>query len=219
MNTEIQEFIAKARERNVSDDDIRVRLSDAGWEQVVIAAALSTDGLTVPLPPQRVAATPIIDTKRKSQTILLSDDERRIKSVVFEYHIMFITLWLVVIAAFWAINGALAGSEFSSIKFPVTAVIVCLPILGVLFSRRVKQERREPEIRRVNDRVQLIHATQSLAFLFLVIHTIYLVYQLISASDSLAQQAFSWVCSFILFGGIFVYYWNDSKRSLKPADR
>ena len=211
MNTELYSFIEEARAKGWDDDKIYQQLTAAGWDANEVNAAIannSNDGLVVPKPPSSSHAHTTTTTRDESP--MLTDKEQGVKAMIFEYHIMFITLWVVAVAAFWAMNALLFGADLSSVTFPATAIIVCLPVLAFFFIRRIGAERQDPTIRRIKDRLNLIHGTQSLAFIIVLIHTIYAVYQLMSGGDSMAQQLVSWFFTIVVFGGIFAYYWQNT---------
>src|SRR5690348_17088760 len=104
MDTNLKQFVEKARQENWSDDDIQSKLTGAGWSERAVHEALGQRELEVPLPPASeaenapaVTRTPMIE---KGKVKLLSADEQRVKSLVFEYHMMFLTMWITIIAAF-----------------------------------------------------------------------------------------------------------------------
>ena len=204
MANELTDFIDKARARQLSNEEIKQKLLASGWNEETVAAALGDD-LIAPSPPtsQITNDSPNPLTKR----------EENVRLKMFEYNMMFVTLWVVAIAMFWIVNAFLFTSDAAVIKFPLTALLVCLPILLVLFFRIREHEHQDPELKHVSARLKLIQATQTIAFLFVIIHTIFVLYQVLNGSQSLAHQVISWLGTMLIFGGIFVYFWLDTHKA------
>lgn len=204
MDDELKSFIQKAREKNLTNEEIKAKLLAAGWNEEVVSASLG-DELVAPVPPasRRGSDAPNPLTKR----------EETVRLKMFEYNIMFLTLWVVALAMFWIINAFLFTDDTSVITFPLTALLVCLPIFLILFFRVRDHERNDLELKHVSGRLHLVQSTQSIAFVFLLIHTIFALYQVINGSDSMAQQLVSWLGSLTIFGSIFAYYWQDTHRA------
>ena len=205
MGNELENFILQAKQKNLTTDEIKSKLLAAGWSEDVISAALG-DQLIAPPPPTKGSETDAPNP--------LTQREETVRLKMFEYSIMFLTLWVAALAMFWLFNGLLFGSDYSELKFPLTAIIVCLPVFLVLFLRVRKHEERDPELKHISGRLHLVQNSEGVAFVILLIHTIYVLYQFLSGTtDNLAQQFLSWIGSLVLFGGIFAYYWFDTHRA------
>lgn len=204
MDNELNIFIQKARAKNLTTEQIRSKLLAAGWNQETVDASLADD-LIAPSPPagQRSSDAPSPLTKR----------EETVRLKMFEYNIMFLTLWIVAIAMFWIINAFLFTSDSSVIVFPLTALLVCLPVFLVLFFSVRRHEAKDPELKHVGGRLHLVQSSQSISFVILLLHTIFALYQILKGSNSVGQQLMSWLGSVVIFGGIFVYYWQDTHKA------
>ncbi len=200
MNNELKAFIQKARDKNLSNEEIKAKLMAAGWNEEDVTAGLGDD-LIAPSPPSRRGSDAPSPLTKREETVRLK---------MFEYNIMFLTLWIVALAMFWIINAFLFSADASVVKFPLTALLVCMPIFLVLFFRTRAHESEDPELKHVSGRLHLVQSSQSIAFVFLLIHTIFALYQIIDGSDSSGQQLLSWLGSLVVFGGIFAYYWLDT---------
>lgn len=207
MSSELESFISKAREKNWPDDAIRSKLLAGGWEDGQISAALGDD-LLVPTPPSGGFHQASSDSAAP-----LSKTEETVKIKIFDYNMMFVTLWIAAISTFVMINALLFGTEGSLFKFPLTALIVSAPVFLVLFTRVRKLEVQDPQIKHVAARLHLIQATQNLAFIIILLHSIFALYQVISGSKTAFQQVISWLATLIIFGSIFIYYWSDTHKS------
>lgn len=203
MNDELKSFIEKARLKNLNNDEIKAKLLAAGWSQEMVRGILDDD-LVAPAPPTN---------RGNDAPSPLSKREESIKLKMFECNIMFLTLWIVAIAAFWIINVFLFTSDTSAVTFPLTALLVCLPVFLILLFRMRAHDRDDPELRHVAARLHMAQSSQALAFIILLIHTIYMVYQLLSGSDNSAFQLLSFAGSLVIFGGIFSYYWVNTHRA------
>ncbi len=206
MNEQLQQFIENAKQKGLDDQTIRTKLITAGWPEQDVNQALMPDDLQVPLPPAKVAG----HTKADTLPISLNEQGRRVK--VFEYHIMFLTLWIAVIAIVWIINVFLFTSSRTFITFPLTALLVSLPLVLILFFRLGHLEDADPDLKLLPERLRMVQSTQSLSFIVLLVHTIFALYQILSGSHSAGQQALSWCASLIIFGGLFAYYWQDTHK-------
>ncbi len=204
-NSDLDSFVQKARGAKLSDEDILQKLSAQGWPDSDINEALGD--LEVPKPPTNGKSK---STQTRNSSDLLDSREQGLKAKVFEYNIMFLNLWVAAFATFWIFNAFLFTTDADVVKFPLTALMVTLPLFLILFARIRRVEAKDPDVKRVAARVHLVQTTQGLCFIVLLVHTIFALFQFVDGSDTMAQQLISWFCTILIFGGIFSYYWAES---------
>lgn len=211
-NQDLQTYIQKAQANKTPDETIKNNLTKQGWpEEMVRVALIGEQELTVPKPPNDLKSAQIDQVTSTSST-LLDSHEQGLKTRVFEYNIMFLNLWVAAFAMFWIINAFIFTADSSVIAFPLTALLVTLPLFLLMLFRIRSLEKKDPDIKRIAARIHLVQTTQGLAFIMLLIHTIFALYQILHGSDSTAQQLASWLGTLVVFGGIFWYYWVEAHK-------
>ncbi len=223
MNDDLVKFITKARGLGLSDDDIKSKLINEGWPEAQINSVMY-DQLVVPRPHK-------VDSRRNDDNLnnknviqmrsvdaqsSLSDQEVKTKLRIFDYNMMFLSLWIVVAGLIAIINLMLfSGDGLTAIRFPITMLIVGFPVMLLFLFRTREAERKNPELKRIAGRVHLVQSTQALTFLILLIHTTVFIFKLMGSGDNKFYQFVSWLMSLIVLGGTFLYYWIDSHKSVK----
>ncbi len=225
---ELQEFITKARAKHLTNDAIREKLLLAGWEASAISAALDDDDLVAPKPPAQSQTT---DTKPHAEPVAVVEN---LSVRGFEYRILFVLIFITVASIIGIANVLLSQYQSAELAFPLTLLLVGGPLGAFLFLRLRKAEQAEPQLRRDPSRRKMIQAIELVAFLAVLIHTITLLYLLISGhytsaghsyysdyssySDGYNQPSFfndflRWIITMVVAGGTFAYYWIDEHRS------
>lgn len=215
MNPELHEFIEKSRHHHKTDDEIRQNLVAAGWdEHQVVQALQGGEDIAVPAPPTNQLKNHS-DISQPSSTHAPISVVENLSPRGFEYNIMFITLWLTAIAAVIMINIFLYGEGLESAKFPLTILIVSLPVFGFMFYRLKQAETAEPRLLFDPSRRKSVQSTQRTAFIILLIQTIFTLYAFIEGADEVesGKIVVSWLLSVVVFGGIFAYYWKNTPRT------
>ncbi|MCA9332500.1 hypothetical protein KDA00_01360 [Candidatus Saccharibacteria bacterium] len=229
MSGDLDEFLEKAKKKGLSEDQIRVKLSGAGWSNEEIDEAL--DDLIAPPPPKNS------NKKESNQLVEKHSDsmqhDRPVAVVAnlsirgFEYAIMFISL----LASAFAV-GALAhkaiydmfaktssgysyGGTDNFSAFLVTILLVCFPIFAYMFIRLKKAEIDDPTLRKDPSRRKWVQFTELVTFIVGIGYIIWFVYSLITpdgSSEDTAQYFLHMLVTIIIAGGIFIYLWRDDRK-------
>ena len=219
----LSEYIAAAREKGHSDDQIKHDLIAAGWDKKMVSAALMPDA-DLPVPP------PPTETDPSSPRPVVQNLSTR----GLEFIIMFIALGVAAVAlgsilhssvnTLFGSNESILGSG-GSVPFAASALVVAFPILAYLFLRLQKAELANPSLRLDASRKRAIQITLVVTFLVGLGNVIYFVYSLMSgnnndsyntfgssAANSLLGNFVHLVITLAIAGGIFVYYWRDEHQ-------
>ncbi len=217
------DYIAAAREKGYSDDQIKHDLVSAGWDKKMVSAAIRPDGdLPVPPPP------PETDPSSPRPVV------QNLSTRGLEFIIMFIALGVAAVAlgsllhssvnTLFGSNESILGSG-GSMPFAASALVVAFPILAYLFLRLQKAELANPSLRLDASRKRAIQITLVVTFLVGLGNVIYFVYSLMSGNNNDAYNTFGssaansllgnfvhLVITLAIAGGIFVYYWRDEHQ-------
>jgi len=222
MESEVDKFIAKARERGLEDKYIKQKLIDAGWNERDANDVLG-DGLIVPPPPSLVESRAHAKPKNHEPIAVVQNLSVR----GFEYAIMFISMLISAFAV-----GALAhifvydlfdkvgdtydyGQSDPTSAFLVTVLIVCFPIFAYMFIRLKKAELDNPNLRSDPSRRRWSQFTQLVAFLFGIGYLVAFLYSLInpdSTKNSFLMVFINMAITLVIAGGIFIYLWKEDHR-------
>ncbi|HET7320149.1 MAG TPA: hypothetical protein VFI84_01015 [Candidatus Saccharimonadales bacterium] len=135
-----------------------------------------------------------------------------------EYTMMMLCLWLAAASLIWVllalING---GAHFNILSFPISLMLVCVPVFGWFFLRLKKAELNDPQLKLDPSKRRLTQFTQVIAFaacLFNLIAFVYLIFSKMSGSagPSLGKTFLNLIIILLVAGGVLVYYWNDEHR-------
>lgn len=219
----LSDYIAAAREKGHSDDQIKHDLIAAGWDKKMVSAVLTVDGdLPVPPPP------PENDPNSPRPVV------QNLSTRGLEFIIMFIALGVAAVAlgsllhssvnTLFGSNESILGSG-GSVPFAASALVVSFPVLAYLFLRLQKAELANPSLRLDASRKRAIQITLVVTFLVGLSNVIYFVYSLMSggnndsyntfgssAANSLLGNFVHLVITLAIAGGIFVYYWRDEHQ-------
>ena len=211
-NSNLEKYVASAREQKVPDNEIRDQLVKAGWSESDITTALSpqpSSNVNLPPPPA----------------------PRFGMWVAFQYILLFISLYVTATAVssifHYAVDDFIKDpidrtgrySGFSLlfgelVLVHVAALIVAFPIFGALFFIVKKEAMAKPAIRGLKVRKILIYITLVITFLILIGHLIGTVYSFLSGTVSTRTLAHLAV-TFTVTGSIFAYLlrevWEDRK--------
>lgn len=136
-----------------------------------------------------------------------------------EYLFMSICLWIgaagLVASLLLLVNGQTSAS---TLAFPATSLVVCIPIFAIFFIRLKKAELADPALRFDASKRRTSQITQVLAFLTSLFNIITFVYLLIAATAgnsvvSLGKAVINLLVILVIAGGILAYYWVDEHRS------
>ncbi len=224
-NKALTDYIAAARAKDHSDEQIKRDLIDGGWNSKIVTAALRTDDdLPVPPPPGDQ------DNSGSPRAVVQNFSTRGL-----EYIIMFIALGVSAVslgALLHSSINSLFGSDQSvlssggPVPFATAALVVALPVLAYLFLRLKSAELQDDSLRRDPSRKRAIQLTLIVTFLVGLGNVIYFVYSLMAGSDTDTYNSFgspaanSLLGNFVhlavtlaIAGGIFLYYWRDEHQN------
>ena len=230
MSQEIQNFIDAAKQKGLSEHEIKQKLLSAGWEHTLIDSAL--EGLAVPMPPkQDDLSVPSPNPVSISQPVTIVQNQ---STRGLEYNIMFLAL-LVTAFGFAGLLHDLVDlitntSVYEHIGgvFAITSLVVLGPIFTILFFRLRKAEESEPNLRKDPFRKKWVQSTLLFSFLIGIGHIIYFVYSILSpdrnsaydyyqsgatAGSETTALALHVFVTLVVVGGIFAYYWVDEHKS------
>jgi hypothetical protein len=213
MDTSLKKYIALAREKKLSTDEIKNSLLDAGWPEKQVRHALSKtqndDLLVPPPPPPQVAHIGMW--------------------VGFLYIIFFISLYVLATSIGWLFHIAIdqmtpnqANSSYtlfgslSQTRSLIASIIVSYPIFLVLAIVLKKQLLRQPAVRNIRSRKILIYITLIATFLIMLGHIIFTITSFLNGTVTTAALEHLGV-TFLIAGAIFWYFLDEVKYDKKDA--
>ncbi len=223
------EYIAAAREKGHSDNQIKADLLAAGWDRKMVAAGLKGQDDDLPVPPPPSA-------QNHDPQVLPHAVVQNFSTRGLEYIIMFIALAVAATSLGSILHSSvntLFGSDGSLLdstgptSIASSALIVSFPILAYLFLRLKKAELSDDRLRRDPSRKKSIQLTLIVTFIVGLGNVINFVYSLISsptstapsynafgspASSSILGNFVHLAITLAIAGGIFLYYWRDEHQ-------
>jgi hypothetical protein len=222
MNAALQKYIEAARAKGHSDDRIKKDLVGAGWEAKEVTAGLAGDDDLVPPPPPSAAS-------RQPQPVVQNFSTRGL-----EYIIMFIAMAVSALSLGSLLHSNVnnlmgngdSGFSGSTVSFAASALIVALPVFGVLFLRLKKAEAADPDLHHDPSRKKAVQLTLIVTFLIGLGNIIFFVYSLMdgtssdyrynavgsAAANTTLGNFIHLLITLAIAGGIFAYYWLDEHR-------
>jgi len=217
MAAELKNYISKAREKKLSDEQITNTLTAAGWQKEQITQALSQDtDLPVPPPPPSFSHVGMWTG--------------------FLYILFFISLYVLAgaisgILTIWvdkAIPTVIASNDTSSSDFfflnnydtpsiirgYIAAIIVSLPLFVSLALVLKKQLVTQPVVRNLRSRKILIYITLIGTFLILLGNIITTCYEFLSGTVTGNGLGHLGV-TLLIVGAIFAYFIGEVKNDRK----
>lgn len=138
-----------------------------------------------------------------------------------EYAMMTLALWFGASAISWILLAIINSySGFSVLAFPVSLLLVSLPIFAFLFLRLRKAELANPTLRFDPSKRRLSQITQIFTFITCVFNITFFVYTIMTKiggknSTSLLKEFLSLLVILVIAGGILTYYWFDEHRLIR----
>ncbi len=135
-----------------------------------------------------------------------------------EYTMMMLCLWLLAGSLIWVLLALVNGAaHYDILTFPVSLMIVCVPIFAWFFLRLKKAELANPALKLDPSKRRLTQFTQVIAFAACLFNLIAFVYLLMSkmaghAAPSIWKDFVNLAVILVVAGGILAYYWNDEHR-------
>lgn len=140
-----------------------------------------------------------------------------------EYFMMTIALWLSASSFVWAVLALINKSaSFQVMAFPVSFLLVCLPIFAFFYLRLRRAELAAPELRFDPSKRRLSQITQILAFIVCISNMIAFIYLVLSkisgeSQASVGKSALNLLIVLLVAGGLLAYYWFDEHREFKKG--
>ena len=135
-----------------------------------------------------------------------------------EYAMMSIMLWIGAGMLIYLLVSLISGnSSFDMLAFPISVLLVTVPIFGFLFLRLRKSELEQPSLRMEPSKRRFSQITQILAFLTCFFNIVTVVYLLIGMAGgnevaNIGKVLGSAAVTLIIAGGILAYYWVDEHK-------
>lgn len=141
-----------------------------------------------------------------------------------EYAMMSFALWIGAASLIWLLDAIIMGSTtFMELSYPVSALIISLPVFALFFLRLKKAERADRSLRFEPSKRRFSQITQFVAFLASFFSVITFVYTLVNtvggdvSGKSLLKTAGTTAVTLVIAGGILLYYWRDEHSAAKKA--
>ncbi len=138
-----------------------------------------------------------------------------------EYGMMTITLWVAAASLAGGLVSAInGGASFEILAFPISLLLVTVPVFAFFFLRLKKAELANPSLRLEASKRRFSQVTQFLAFLTCLINVIVFVYLIMASFGGKVHT--SWlkaigdlIVILIVAGGVLAYYWFDEHKLVK----
>jgi preprotein translocase subunit SecY len=138
-----------------------------------------------------------------------------------EYAMMSIMLWIWSAALIGIlvslING---GASFTALSFPISLLIVAVPVFAFFYIRLRKAELLDPSLRLEASKRRFSQITQILAFITCfsnLVALIAIIMEKIGGGSSVSLPKFIGSTAVVLLvaGGILTYYWFDEHKLVR----
>ncbi len=141
-----------------------------------------------------------------------------------EYAMMSFALWIGAASLIWLLDSLIMGSvTFMEVSYPLSALIISLPVFALLFLRLKKAEKADSSLRFDASKRRFSQITQFVAFLASFFSVITFVYALINTAggevtgSELGKTAGTTAVTLVIAGGILLYYWRDEHKFTKKG--
>lgn len=209
MPAELDSYIAKAREKKFSDEQIKNQLLSSGWQQDQITQALAQNPTDTSLPPPPPPPVPHVGMWTG-----------------FLYVIFFICLYVLATAIgilfhnwvdtifplptdmpdYW---GTFRQTELQG---ALAAIIVSFPIFAYLAILLKKQLAKNPAIKNIRSRKLLIYITLVGTFLIMLSHIIGTIFSFLNGSANVLNALAHLGVTLLIAGSIFGYFISEVKH-------
>ncbi len=215
VNPNLSEYITKLRSMNISDDAIKAKLVNNGWQLAEVQEAF-------------------LPTSSMSPTILPPPPVPRFSMwISFQYILLFITLWIssISVGSIWnyaidkhipdnlaktlnsdymsAINGTLLQGYLA-------AIVVAYPFFIALFISLDKQVEKNPGIRNIKTRKFLMYFTIIVNFLYMLSMLITTVFGFLGATSS-SRTIPHLVVNLLIPGSICLFLLQEVREDRKTS--
>jgi hypothetical protein len=239
MTNQGAEFIKSKRSSGLGDDEIRSKLTAAGWQETEIDTAFaSVDDDTPPPPSQQPSSSETF----QSQATVGSQPQpvavvQQLSTRGVEYGIMFFSLAFGAVSLGGLLHNLIDVSVnpisgyASSYVGEVLAVqgiiaLVTIPIFLFMFLRLRKAERENPALHQDSSRRSFVQKTLLIAFVWGIWAFAYNAYQLVTMTNAynsydggnfdqgafIVSRILHMLITLAIAGGIFAYFWRDEHK-------
>jgi len=211
-NNTLTEYIASARQQNLSDSVIKQNLISAGWDENSVNGAL---GISVPSP-LTVPAPPARSSQSQTDSFWSWDS--------FEHVLLFLSFYTLIISigitlyyfvdklfplAKTTYNYSFTSYDYSSsiLSGVLSAIIVSFPLFSFFFLNIISRTKQNPELRHILARKRLIYITLIVTFIIMLQNLISVLNSFLTGnlvSNSLAHFVVIIGLSLV----VFLYYLN-----------
>jgi hypothetical protein len=211
---DVQEFLSTAKEKGLTDQQIGKKLHAAGW------SADQTDELLHPENTDLVAPPPPTGAHTSSLHLATYSDDVSAWDT-FENVLLFISLYvfstslvnvLHALVDSWMppvsiMTGLTASDGWTHTRLTIfgASLLVSFPFFAFFFSDVTRRTLKNPHIRQLKSRKNLIYITLVIAFLVVMYNIIWLVYNLLSGNVTV-NFLINFATTLVIFGVIFLYY-------------
>ena len=210
---DVQEFLKTARKKGLSDEEIGNKLKASGWSAQQIQELLhpEKDDLVAPPPPNGTQAPLHLAT--------YSDDVSAWDT--FEHVLLFISLYIFSTSLVNVLHALvdtwmppislttrlLANDSWTHTRLTIfgAALLVSFPFFAFFFSDVARRTLKNPHIRQLRARKNLIYITLVIAFLVMLYNIIWLVYNMLSGNIT-TNFLINFATTIVIFGSMFLYY-------------
>ena len=171
-----------------------------------------------PAPVSPLSDTGVLDQQNNGQPVPVV---KVLSTRGVEYGMMTLALWVAASTMAWVILNLVNGSGgFDNVVVPTSALVICVPVFGLLFLRLKKAEMADPNLRLDPSKRRWSQTTQFLAYIAVLINLIYFVYALLQKvggnhAPSIVKSVINLLVILVIAGGILAYYWFDEHRPRK----
>ncbi len=135
-----------------------------------------------------------------------------------EYTMMTLALWFAAGALLWCLLALVnKQNSFAMLAFPVSLLLVSVPIFALFFIRLRRAELANPALRYEASKRRLSQITQIVAFIICLFNIVGFVYVIMSkiggtGNVSIGKAAINIGIVLLITGGILAYYWFDEHK-------
>jgi len=220
------DYVAKARDKGLSDPVIKSNMVLAGWDADLADAVLTAD-LSLPAPVAPKTPSNRLGGGSPNEPIAVVSN---FTTRGLEYIIMFIALAVTAVSLGLVLHNLVdnlmnvANSSYEGVvSYSTSALVVGLPIFLILFLRLKKAELTDSSLFHDPSRKRAVQLTLIVAFIVGIWKVISYIYTLLNAGNNsvsdygtnptLTGNLVHTVITLAIAGGIFAYYWRDSHKA------
>lgn len=220
ITEELVSYIKQARASKMPDETISINLLTSGWNKVDVEASMQQgDFLPVPKPP-----SPTYPKTEGTQGSSMWD--------AFEHILMFLSLYIlatsIALTLYFYVDKWIPGASQTSYGYDLAtssyglpllrgylaSLIVSYPFFAFLFLRVTKRTQKNPEMRHLKVRKQLIYFTLIVTFIIVMLNVISIIYGFLNGNVTV-NFILHFIITIGISGIIFGYYLNQVKEDRK----